>query len=125
MCANQIDRPVGKVIYTQMCNERGTIECDMTVGRVAEDRFFMVVGTAFGLRATWWIKNHMPADGSVSFKDVTSAYAVINVIGPKSRELLQRNTTGRYGQRRLCLWHVEKHDRGICTGHGLPGDLCG
>ncbi len=92
MCANQIDKPVGKVIYTQMCNDRGTIECDMTVGRVTEDRFFIVVGTAFGLRATWWIKNHMPADGTVSFKDVTSAFAVINVIGPKSRELLQRNT---------------------------------
>jgi sarcosine dehydrogenase len=92
MCANQIDQPVGKVIYTQMCNDRGTIECDMTVGRVAEDHFSLVVGTAFGLRTAWWIKNQMPADGSVSFKDVTSAYAVINVIGPQSRELLQRNT---------------------------------
>ena len=92
LCANQIDKPVGKVVYTQMCNERGTIECDMTVGRVAEDRFLLVVGTAFGLRVTWWIKNHLPADGSVSFKDVTSSMAVINVIGPKSRELLQDNT---------------------------------
>ena len=92
MCVNQIDRPVGKVVYTQMCNERGTIECDMTVGRVAADRFFLVVGTAFGLRAAWWVQNHLPADGSVSFKDVTSAFAVINVIGPKSRELLQRHT---------------------------------
>lgn len=91
LCDNQIDRPVGKVIYTQMCNERGTIECDMTVGRTAEEKFFLVVGTAFGQRAAWWIKNHMPADGSVSFRDVTSAYAVINSIGPKSRELLQRN----------------------------------
>ena len=92
LCANQIDRPVGKIIYTQMCNQRGTIECDLTVGRLAEDRFFLVVGTAFGLRTSWWIKNHMPSDGSVSFKEVTSAYAVINVIGPKSRELLQKLT---------------------------------
>jgi 4-methylaminobutanoate oxidase (formaldehyde-forming) len=92
LCANQIDRPVGKIIYTQMCNQRGTIECDLTIGRLAEDRFFLVVGTAFGLRASWWIKNHMPSDGSVSFKEVTSAYAVVNVIGPKSRELLQKLT---------------------------------
>ncbi|MGD2015755.1 MAG: aminomethyltransferase family protein, partial [Desulfobacterales bacterium] len=92
LCANQIDRPVGKIIYTQMCNQRGTIECDLTVGRLAEDRFFLVVGTAFGLRASWWINNHMPSDGSVSFKEVTSAYAVVNVIGPKSRELLQKLT---------------------------------
>ena len=97
LCTNRIDRPVGKVIYTQMCNERGTIECDMTIGRLEEDRFFIVVGTAFGLRASWWIQHHMPHDGSVSFRDVTSAYAVINAIGPKSRELLNRNTADDIG----------------------------
>ncbi len=92
LCANHIDRPVGKVAYTQMCNERGTIECDLTVARLAENRFMLVIGTAFGLRASCWIRDHLPQDGSVYLKDVTSAYAVINVIGPKSRELLQRNT---------------------------------
>lgn len=97
ICANQIDRPVGKVVYTQMCNERGTIECDMTVGRLGENRFLAVVGTAFGLRASWWIEKHLPPDGSVIFKDLTSAYGVINVIGPKSRELLQRNTSANLG----------------------------
>ena len=75
-----------------MCNERGTIECDLTIGRLTEDRFMLIVGTAFGLRASWWIKNHLPTDGSVSVKEMTSAYAVINVIGPKSRELLQKLT---------------------------------
>ncbi len=93
LCANQIDKPVGKVIYSQMCNERGTIECDLTIGRLAEDRFFLVVGTAFGLRAAWWLKNHLPADGTVSVQEMTSAYAALNVIGPKSRELLQRLTS--------------------------------
>lgn len=97
LCANQIDQPVGKVIYTQMCNERGTIECDLTIGRLAEDRFFLVVGTAFGLRAAWWLNNHLPADSSVSVKEMTSAYAVINVIGAKSRELLQKLTNADIG----------------------------
>jgi 4-methylaminobutanoate oxidase (formaldehyde-forming) len=92
LCANQIDRPVGKVIYTQMCNDRGTIECDMTIGRLAENKFLIVVGTAFGLRTSWWIKTHMPNNGSVSFNEVTSAYAVINVIGPNSRTLLEKTT---------------------------------
>ena len=90
LCANQIDRPVGKVVYTQMCNERGTIECDLTVARLARERFFLVVGTAFGRRAAWWIENHLPADATVAFTDVTSAYGVINVAGPKSRALLQK-----------------------------------
>ncbi len=93
LCANQIDKPVGKVVYTQMCNERGTIEVDLTIGRLDQDRFMLVVGTAFGLRALWWIKNHLPSDGSVAVKETTSACAVINVVGPKSRKLLQKLTT--------------------------------
>jgi 4-methylaminobutanoate oxidase (formaldehyde-forming) len=92
LCANQIDKPVGKVIYTQMCNERGTVECDLTIARLAEKRFMLVVGTALGLRASWWIQHHMPADGSVSLKEMTSAYAVVNVIGPQSRDLLKKLT---------------------------------
>jgi 4-methylaminobutanoate oxidase (formaldehyde-forming) len=92
LCANQIDRPVGKIVYTQMCNDRGTIECDMTIGRLAADKFLIVVGTAFGLRTSCWIKEKLPEDGSVSFKEMTSAYAVINVIGPKSRMLLKKTT---------------------------------
>jgi 4-methylaminobutanoate oxidase (formaldehyde-forming) len=92
LSANQVDQPVGKVIYTQMCNGRGTIECDLTIGRLALDRFLLVVGTAFGQRAAWWLNNHLPVDGSVSVKEMTSAYAVINVIGPKSRDLLQKLT---------------------------------
>ncbi len=97
LSANQIDRPVGKVIYTQMCNQRGTVECDLTIGRLAADRFLLVVGTAFGQRASWWLKNHQPDDGSVSIRDVTSARAVINVIGPKARALVQQLTNADIG----------------------------
>jgi 4-methylaminobutanoate oxidase (formaldehyde-forming) len=92
LSANQIDRPVGRVIYTQMCNARGTIECDLTIARLAEDRFMLVVGTAFGQRTSWWLNHHLPADGSVTIQEVTSGYAVINVIGPKSRALLEQLT---------------------------------
>jgi 4-methylaminobutanoate oxidase (formaldehyde-forming) len=59
---------------------------------LAENRFLLVVGTAFGLRAGWWLNHHRPTDGSVSVQEMTSAYAVINVIGPKSRQLLQKLT---------------------------------
>jgi sarcosine dehydrogenase len=90
LAANQLDRPVGQVMYTQMCNERGTIECDLTIGRIDDEKFFLVVGTAFGLRAACWLNKHIPSDGSVTFKDMTSSYAVINVVGPKSRELVKR-----------------------------------
>jgi 4-methylaminobutanoate oxidase (formaldehyde-forming) len=97
LCVNQIDKPVGKVIYTQMCNPRGTIECDLTIGRLAGDRFLLVVGTAFGQRTAWWLNHHLPADGSVFVNDVTSAYGVINVIGPQARALLQKLTNADIG----------------------------
>jgi 4-methylaminobutanoate oxidase (formaldehyde-forming) len=93
LAANNIDKPAGSVTYTQLCNARGTIEADVTVARLAADRFLLVTGTAFGLHDSQWIKGHMPADGSVILRDITSALAVINVIGPNSRKLLEKVTT--------------------------------
>jgi 4-methylaminobutanoate oxidase (formaldehyde-forming) len=90
LAANNIDKPVGSVTYTQLCNARGTIEADITVARLADDRFLLVTGTAFGLHDSQWIKRHLPTDGSVVFRDVTSALTVINVIGPNSRKLLKK-----------------------------------
>ncbi|MBW2571801.1 MAG: GcvT family protein [Deltaproteobacteria bacterium] len=97
LAANNIDKPVGSITYTQLCNARGTIESDITVTRLAEDKFFLVTGTALGLHDAEWIKKHMPKDGSVVFKDVTSALAVINVIGPNSRKLLEKVTCDDIG----------------------------
>ena len=92
LAANAIDRPVGSVTYTQMCNERGGVECDITIARLAENRFFIITGTAFGVHDSVWIKRHMSKDGSVMFRDVTSSYAMINVCGPNSRKLLEKVT---------------------------------
>ncbi|MGD9279833.1 MAG: FAD-dependent oxidoreductase [Desulfobacterales bacterium] len=92
LAANNIDKPIGSVTYTQLCNTRGTIEADITIARLAEERFLLITGTALGLHDSQWIKRHLPTDGSVKFRDVTSALAVINVIGPNSRKLLEKIT---------------------------------
>ena len=92
MAANNIDKPVGSVTYTQLCNERGGIECDITITRLAEDRFFIITGTAFGVHDGAWIKAHMPKDSSVVFHDMTSSLATLNVCGPYSRKLLAKVT---------------------------------
>jgi 4-methylaminobutanoate oxidase (formaldehyde-forming) len=92
LAVNNIDKPVGSVIYTQLCNSRGTIEADITVTRLAHDKYFLVTGTALGLHDAEWIKKHIPKDGSIVFNDVTSSFAVINVIGPRSRKLLEKVT---------------------------------
>ncbi|HZU59837.1 MAG TPA: FAD-dependent oxidoreductase, partial [Solirubrobacteraceae bacterium] len=65
LCDNRVVRDVGLITYTQMLNRRGGIECDFTVTRLAEDRFQIVTGTAFGNHDASWIRRHLPSDGSV------------------------------------------------------------
>ncbi|HKB32610.1 MAG TPA: FAD-dependent oxidoreductase, partial [Candidatus Dormibacteraeota bacterium] len=86
---NHVARAVGALTYTQMLNEGGGIECDFTVTRLAEDRFRVITGTAFGQHDLSWIRDHAPEDGSVFVEDVTSAYACIGLWGPAAREILQ------------------------------------
>ena len=76
-----------------MLNERGGIECDFTVTRLAEDRFRIVTGTAFGQHDLAWIASHAPEDGSVHVEDVTSRFACLGLWGPRAREILQPLTT--------------------------------
>ena len=89
LAACNMDRPPGSVIYAQLCNARGGIEADLTVTRLAEDRFYIVTGAGFGTHDADWIRRHMPADGSVHLIEMTSARAVINICGPKARAVLQ------------------------------------
>ena len=84
-----MDKPVGSAIYTQLCNERGGIECDLTITRTAPDSWYVVTGAAFGAHDMGWIRSNSPTDGSVIVRDLTSARAVINLCGPKSRLVLQ------------------------------------
>jgi 4-methylaminobutanoate oxidase (formaldehyde-forming) len=93
LCANRVARDVGRVTYTQMLNPKGGIECDFTVTRLAEDRFRIVTGTAFGQHDLAWIRQHAPDDGSVHLADVTSQYACYGIWGPKAREILRPLTT--------------------------------
>jgi 4-methylaminobutanoate oxidase (formaldehyde-forming) len=88
LAVSDMNKPVGSTIYTQLCNPKGGIECDLTFSRVAEDRFYFVTGSAFGQHDKQWIGSHLPRDGSVQIVDMTSARAVINICGPKSRDVL-------------------------------------
>jgi 4-methylaminobutanoate oxidase (formaldehyde-forming) len=93
VCSNQIDVPVGNLVYTQCLNKRGGIECDFTVTRLAEDRFFIVTGTAFGQHDMSWLSLQMPEDGSVTLEDVGSSMVCIGMWGPKARTILEKVTT--------------------------------
>jgi 4-methylaminobutanoate oxidase (formaldehyde-forming) len=87
LCDNKVARDVGAVTYTQMLNPRGGIECDFTVTRLAEDRFRIVTGTAFGRHDLAWIRLHAPE--GIAVTDVTSDYACLGLWGPAAREILQ------------------------------------
>lgn len=90
MSTSNIDVPVGKVVYTEWLNERGGIEADLTVTRIAEDAFLVVCSDLAHRHVETMIKRQVTREAHVFLTDVTSGYALINVQGPKSRELLSR-----------------------------------
>ena len=87
MCANQLDVSIGRIVYTQMLNERGGIECDLTVTRLSETAFFLVVPGATLQRDLAWLRRHL-GDEFVVITDVTAAEAVLPLMGPNARALL-------------------------------------
>lgn len=89
ICANDIDASVGAVVYTQMLNHRGGIECDLTVTRTGEEEFYLVTGTGFATHDLDWIRSNISASCDARIEDVTTAWAVLSLMGPKAREVLQ------------------------------------
>ena len=94
LAVSNMDKPQGSVIYTQLCNERGGIEADVTITRLGENHFYIVTGAGFGVHDSDWIRRHLPKDDSALLIEVTSGFAVINICGPKARDVLARVTEG-------------------------------
>lgn len=92
ICGANVDVEVGRSVYTGLFNERGGYESDLTVLRRGPESFLLVTGTAQAVRDADWIGRQIPKEAAVTLTDVTSAYAVLSVMGPKSRELLSRLT---------------------------------
>lgn len=95
LCDNDIDKPIGSVIYTQMLNPRGGIECDFTVTRLAHDKFQIITGTAFGAHDLSYMQLHLadaPGRANVQLEDVTSQFACFGLWGPRARDILARAT---------------------------------
>ena len=90
ICANNLAVQVGSVVYTAMLNDRGGIEADITVTRLAIDEYMIVTSSATATRDMNWIKTNIPKGAHCFLTDVTSSYAVLGVMGPKSRELLNK-----------------------------------
>jgi 4-methylaminobutanoate oxidase (formaldehyde-forming) len=91
LCANDVEVPVDRIVYTAMLNRRGGIECDLTVTRLADDAYLIVTAAAAATHDAEWIRRHL-GDARAVLTDVTSAHAVLGVMGPQSRALLARLT---------------------------------
>src|SRR5882672_2040058 len=92
LCANKINKGAGHVTYTQMLNQRGGIESDVTVTQIDANTFRMISGTALHSHDMAWLTDHLPDDGSVELIDITASLTCFGIWGPAAREILSTIT---------------------------------
>lgn len=92
LCGADIDVEVGRSVYTGMFNRRGGYESDLTVMRLAVDRFLIVTGSAQAVRDADWIRRNMTEEARAELVDVTAAFTVLSVMGPNAPAILERLT---------------------------------
>ena len=101
IAANRVDKPVGSIIYTQMLNDKGGIECDLTLVRTALDEYYIVTGTGFATHDFDWITRNIPAGMNAQLVDVTSSNAVLSLFGPNAMAILSECTRDDVGKEAL------------------------
>jgi len=89
IAANRVDKPIGTIIYTQMLNDKGGIECDLTCVRTKVNEYYITTGTGYATHDFNWISRNIPSDLNAQLIDVTSSNAVLSLFGPKARDILQ------------------------------------
>ena len=112
LCANDIDVPVDRMVYTALLNERGGFESDLTVIRLAAERFLIVTGSAQPVRDADWIQRHIGRDEFAVLTDVSALSSVISVMGPRARELLGRVSPDDLSAEGLKFAHTREIDLG-------------
>ena len=96
LCGANIDRGIGRAVYTGMFNPQGTFESDLIVAKVSDDAFYVVTATSQQLRDLDWISRHVPAGAQVSLRDVTEEINVVSVMGPHAERVLNRLIAERF-----------------------------
>jgi 4-methylaminobutanoate oxidase (formaldehyde-forming) len=96
ICANEVDVPADKVVYTQWCNDRGGIEADLTVTRISETEFLVVTAAASGTRDEDWLRRGC-RHHDITITDITPELSMFGVMGPNSRALLSELTSAGLG----------------------------
>ena len=127
LSANDVDGAVNRVTYTPWLNEDGKLEVDLTVAKLEDEKFLVVVTDTMQRHAENWLKRHIPADAHAFATDMTSAYAQLNIQGPKSRELLQSITSADLSNAAFPYRHAAEiaigYARAICVRLTYLGEL--
>ena len=113
LCANEIDIPVDKMVYTALLNERGGFESDLTVIRLATQRFLIVTGSAQTTRDRDWIDRYIAPTEHAHITDVSAMFSVLSVMGPRARELLARVSPDDLSLEALKFSHTREIDVGF------------
>lgn len=108
VCANDVSKPAGRLTYTQLLNTRGGIEADLTVARLAEDRFYVVTGTGFRTHDLSWIREHVPDGADVKIEDITEAFGTLSLMGPHARYVLEKVTSANVSNSAFPFGHVRE-----------------
>ena len=106
IAANNIDKPAGRLTYTQLLNRRGGIECDLTMARLADDQFYIVTGTGFRTHDLAWITDHIPSGMDARIADVTEAFGTLSLMGPSARDVLSAVTSADVSNAAFPFGHV-------------------
>ena len=108
IAANNVARPPGRLVYTQMLNTRGGIACDLTAARLADNRYYIVTGTGFRTHDFAWIRDHIPPGAEAELIDVTERYGTLSLFGPRAREVLQTVTGSDLSHAAFPFAHVRE-----------------
>jgi 4-methylaminobutanoate oxidase (formaldehyde-forming) len=108
ICANDVNKPVGRLTYTQLLNTRGGIEADVTVARIAEDIFYIVTGTGFRTHDFGWISDHIPAGLNCTLSDITEDWGTLSLMGPRARDVLAGVTAADVSNTAFPFGHVRE-----------------
>ena len=116
ICSNDIDIEPGRLVYTHWLNERGGIEAELTVTRIAGNEFFVVSGAGATRRDLRWLERHIDGDAHAVVVDVSALWAVFGVMGPKSRRLATGLTGEDLSREALPFGAVREVELGCALG---------
>ena len=108
ICANDVSKPAGRLTYTQLLNTRGGIEADLTVARLADEKFYIVTGTGFRTHDLAWISDHIPEGLDARLMDVTEQFGTLSLMGPNARKVLEAVTTADVSNAAFPFGHVRE-----------------